>query len=1050
MKFDEIPCIIGSILNGVLPVMRPLVLACLFLSSTLVFSQSPPNQRPIQHSDYEIWNTASGVTLSPDGQWLIYTQTPPDSDGSIIVKSLTGSAMYTVPTGSRSSSTNSNAGEETTLPAVPAAPPVGAISGGPQFTPDGKRVLFSILPTRAEQAKARAEKKEAKAVVGVMDLATGQLVERIERLKSFNVVEKANYAIFHREVRKADPSLAAAVVGGIAILPSTTAATPGTPQGSPQGGVPNRRGPGTRGGNPQGPGVRPGAPTSPGAIPSAAPSEATGSELIVRNLADGREHVFKDVQDYTTSRDGKLLILHRVSKTETENGLFAAELGSTSLQTIHSAKGKFSRWTWDDKQTRLAFFHEEPAAETKPGEPRPIAKPRVMVWDRATKSPAVELLSASTAGLTPGTMIVERGGIRFSEDGLKLIVGTAKIPEDRTAGIATNSPMAPTSPTVPTAERVDLDLWHWKDELIQPMQKVRNDSLRNRSFSAVYFFDTKQFRQLSDENLSVSVPDFGDWALSSNDKPYKYLTGYGPTLNDYALINIRTGETKSFLTAYEGFVAGSPKGRFRAVFDGKDWLCLTVPEAKSINLTAKLPVKFFNEQFDMPMKPSAYGLVGWSNDEKYLLVADRYDIWKLATDGSTAENLTKIGRRSSLKFDLITFPDPEIPDRGIDLKKPMFLKATNLSTRDTGFFRMETGGEPKMLVMGSREYGRPTKAKNAELYLFTVSTFLDYPDYYVADPSFREVRRVTDINPRKREFNWGKSELVKFKSSDGVELSGVLIKPENFDPQKKYPMIVYIYERLSDQLHRFVLPRAGTSINPTYYASNGYLVFMPDIAYTVGMPGQSAMKCVLPAIQAVVDQGYVNESAIGIQGHSWGGYQIAYMVTQTNRFKAAASGAPVSNMVSAYGGIRWGTGLPREFQYERTQSRIGATLWEAPMKYIENSPIFMADRVKTPLMILHNDQDDAVPWYQGIEYYLALRRLGKECYLFNYNGELHGLRKKATQRDYTLRMQQFFDHHLKGAPMPDWMARGIPFAEREKEKDQWKNLFKSESKSESK
>jgi dipeptidyl aminopeptidase/acylaminoacyl peptidase len=274
----------------------------------------------------------------------------------------------------------------------------------------------------------------------------------------------------------------------------------------------------------------------------------------------------------------------------------------------------------------------------------------------------------------------------------------------------------------------------------------------------------------------------------------------------------------------------------------------------------------------------------------------------------------------------------------------------------------------------------------------------------------------------------------------------MLIKPEDFDPNKQYPMIVYIYEKLSQGLHQFRLPSAGTSINPTFYASNGYLVFMPDIVYTIGSPGQSALKCVLPAIQAVINRGYVKEDSIGIQGHSWGGYQIAYMITQTNRFKAASAGAPVSNMVSAYGGIRWGTGLPREFQYERTQSRIGATLWAAPNKFIENSPIFYADRVKTPLIMLHNDQDDAVPWYQGIEYYLALRRLGKEVYLFNYNGEFHGLRKKATQRDYTLRMQQFFDHYLKGAPMPDWMAKGIPFNERDKEKEQWKDLFTPEKK----
>ena len=249
-------------------------------------------------------------------------------------------------------------------------------------------------------------------------------------------------------------------------------------------------------------------------------------------------------------------------------------------------------------------------------------------------------------------------------------------------------------------------------------------------------------------------------------------------------------------------------------------------------------------------------------------------------------------------------------------------------------------------------------------------------------------------------------------------------------------MIVYIYERLVAELAPLRRSGPGHIDQPTYYVSNGYLVFMPDIVYTMGYPGPERAQVRAAGDQAVVDRGFVDEDAIGIQGHSWGGYQIAYMVTQTNRF-SAAPGAPVANMTSAYSGIRWGSGLPRQFQYEQTQSRIGGSLWEYPMRFIENSPIFRRDRVQTPLLMLHNDEDDAVPWYQGIEYYLALRRLGKEAYLFNYNGELHGLRKRINQKDYTCRMQQFFDHFLKGAPKPEWMEKGIPYLQREKEKEKY-------------
>jgi dipeptidyl aminopeptidase/acylaminoacyl peptidase len=375
------------------------------------------------------------------------------------------------------------------------------------------------------------------------------------------------------------------------------------------------------------------------------------------------------------------------------------------------------------------------------------------------------------------------------------------------------------------------------------------------------------------------------------------------------------------------------------------------------------------------------------------------------------------------------------------------LRAEDQSTLDSGFYRDRIdGGMPERLVMAAKSFGQPVKAKDADALMVAATRFDEFPDIYVTDSNFKELKKSSSAGAQKEGYLWGKGELIRYKNTDGVSLRGILIKPEKFDPKQKYPMIVYIYEKLSDNLHRFVNPSPGTSINASFYASNGYLVLMPDIVYTIGYPGQSALKCVLPAIQSVVDQGYVKEDAIGIQGHSWGGYQIAYMVTQTNRFRAAAPGALVGNMTSAYSGIRWGTGLPRQFQYEHTQSRIGGNLWEFPIRFIENSPVFHAHRVQTPILMLHNDNDDAVPWYQGIEYYLALRRLGKEVYMFNYNGEYHGLRRRHNQKDYTRRMQEFFDHFLKGAPRPEWMENGIPYLEREKEKEKYKTASDNKEK----
>jgi dienelactone hydrolase len=498
-----------------------------------------------------------------------------------------------------------------------------------------------------------------------------------------------------------------------------------------------------------------------------------------------------------------------------------------------------------------------------------------------------------------------------------------------------------------------------------------------------------------------------------------------------------SGNRKLLVRKQAGQVSWSPGGRAALFFDGRDWNTVSVSDGKIVNLTKTLGVNFWDEEHDSPGPPPSYGNAGWTKDDNWVLLYDRYDIWQVAPDGSRSTNLTDgIGRKEKLMFRHVRL-DPQ--ERAIDPAKPLLLRVENEWTRDTGFYRDRIdGGPPEQLLMAAKSFANPAKAKEADVYLLTASTFNEFPDLLLSGADFRDLRKISDANPKKAGLLWGTAELVRYKNTDGVALSAMLIKPENFDPKKKYPMLVYIYETLSQGLHRFVDPRPGHSINLAYYVSNGYLILQPDIVYTIGYPGHSALKCVLPAVQAVVDKGFVDEKAIGIQGHSWGGYQIAYMVTQTNRFRAAAPGALVANMTSAYSGIRWGTGLPRQFQYEKTQSRIGGTLWEYPMRFLENSAVFRADRVQTPILMLHNDADDAVPWYQGIEFYLALRRLGKEVYMFTYNGEPHGIRKRVNQKDYTLRLQQFFDHHLKGASMPEWMARGIPYLEREKEKEKAK------------
>jgi dienelactone hydrolase len=446
-----------------------------------------------------------------------------------------------------------------------------------------------------------------------------------------------------------------------------------------------------------------------------------------------------------------------------------------------------------------------------------------------------------------------------------------------------------------------------------------------------------------------------------------------------------------------------------------------------VDLTSAMGVRMDRETHDTPSTPPAWGIAGWTNGDASLLVYDRYDVWELDPAGRRAPRVVtdSVGRRTNTTFRVVNLDREE---RFIDPSRPLLLRAVDEETKASGFWQDRLGvvAPPTRIVMADANMGNPQRARDAEQYLLTQSTFVEFPNLWTGT-SLTGLTKISDANPQQREYRWGTVEIVSWRNMDGVPVRGLLYKPEDFDPTRQYPMVVYFYDQHTGGLHNYSTPTGRNIINAPVYLSKGYLVFMPDILYTDGYPGPSALKTIVPGVQQLIAQGFVKPDGVGLQGQSWGGYQTAYIITQSNLFRAAMAGAPVSNMTSAYGGIRWESGNSRAGQYEGGQSRIGGSLWEFPNRYIENSPLFYADRIQTPLLMMHNDADGAVPWQQGIEMFIAMRRLNKEVYLLNYNGDAHNPRKRANQRDMDIKMQQFFDHHLAGAPMPDWMRAGIPF-----------------------
>ena len=679
---------------------------------------------------------------------------------------------------------------------------------------------------------------------------------------------------------------------------------------------------------------------------------------------------------------------------------------------IKEGKGRFSQTTFSETGDRMAFLYTEADDQQAVG---------TTLWTAEQTQPAQLRASRQTDGMYRGWYVSPNGGLRFSKDGTRLFFGTAPEPLQKDS-------------TVLAENRPDVQVWSGNEPVQYTVQHYNMKEELKRTYTALLHLGNGKLVQLADTllpQLALTQNGAGDWAVAATSRPYSLSSMWeGRTRSDYYRVSLATGERSPLSQADYARYRLSPTGRYAYGYNETDscWYSFELASGQRHRLSTPATFPAWDDENDVPDYPRSFGTAGWTEGDEQLVVYDRYDLWAFSPTGASAPaRLTPDGREQRLRYRRIEL-DPE--EEFIDLKQLQFLSAFNEADKSNTLWsaRLGSGKTPVRLTNGSYLYGTPLKAKEADRVLFTRENFQTFPDLHCSDLSFRRSVQLTHGGRQQDDFIWGTAEPVAWTSFDGVPLEGVLYKPSNFDPQKKYPMIVNFYERNSETLNKYRMPEAHRStIDYHYYLSNGYIIFNPDVRYSRdGFPGEDCYNCVMPGIAAVVAQGCVDPQRIGAQGHSWGGYQVAYLATRTNLFAAIESGAPVVNMFSAYGGIRWGSGLARSFQYEHTQSRIGGTPWDATTRYFENSPLFFMDKVHTPILIMHNDADGHVPWYQGIEYFVALKRLGRPVWMLNYPGEPHWPLKKANQADFQTRMAQFFGHYLKGEPAPKWMTEGVP------------------------
>ena len=742
--------------------------------------------------------------------------------------------------------------------------------------------------------------------------------------------------------------------------------------------------------------------------------------LVIMNPHHPSEHRFPLVEDYAMATKSSRFAF---SQKDDSTGMMALNIFSAENQQvteIFSKNGKISGLVMDEPGDQVSFLYTE---EDKQGA-------ELYYWNDSMET-ARPVVSRQTPGMPDGYSTSTFASPAFSQNGRKIFFGTAPLPQ-------------PTpEDTLMDHEKHRLDLWHYKDPLIQPMQLVERRQELERTFTALFHIDSGQLIQLADENMpDVTTRQYGNgqWEMGESQLPYLIPNSFeSGDYRDVFLVDVNTGQRELILEKHRGSVHRSttgdprlsPGGNHLLYYNQEDrnWYAMSLSTRQHVNLTAGIAHPIYDELHDSPSEPDPYGIAGWVEDDRYVLIYDRFDIWLADPNGREAPvALTNgYGRQNNTRLRLVNL---DTEQTHIGRRDQIMLSAFHLYNKQSGFYtlRMHRPGNPDRVVMDDVRYFTPTKARNADVFMWQKSTFEMFPDLWVGDMTLRQGRRISVANPQQADYSWGSVKLVEWVSFANDSLQGLLYMPDNMEPGKKYPMIVFFYERSSDGLHTHQVPAPSRStINRSYCVSNGYIVFMTDIPYTIGYPGQSAYNAIVSGTKAMVNQfDFIDRHNIGIQGQSWAGYQIAWLITQTDLFKAAMAGAPVSNMISAYGGIRWATGMSRIYQYEQTQSRIGGTIWNETLRYIENSPIFFADKVNTPLLMMHNDADGAVPWYQGIEYFMALRRLDKPVWMLNYNDEAHNLTRRPNMMDLSVRMYQFFDYYLKGAPAPRWMEDGIP------------------------
>ncbi len=781
--------------------------------------------------------------------------------------------------------------------------------------------------------------------------------------------------------------------------------------------------------------------------PTGGDRKHSGVDVVVRELSTGLETNFGNVGEYAWQEEGNLLALLIDAEGQAGNGIQLFDAGTGRLRTLESEATKYRDLTWREDEDDLAVLRVR-ADDDRYEDSTHV----VVAWrDLADRRPTTFRFDPDSAAGFPDSMrIVPFGGLRWADDGTVLYFGIKrrepKEKPDSTAADSVNTAgdNAKEGESEDEGEQDDerdgaaddqedeepstVQIWHARDVDIYPQQKVRANNDREENYLSAWHLDRGRFVQLeTDLTEDVRIVEGDRHALGTDETPYESERMFGPVYRDLYLIDVATGEAVLVKQRVQYSFGPSDGGHYLLYLVDDHYWTYDIRTGRHVNITESLPTSFVDLEDDhtVEQKPP-FGVVGWTENDRTVLINDKYDVWEIRPDGSRGNRLTR-GAEDEIRHRRAWLdPDEEF----IDMSQPQYFTLFGEWTKKYGYSRL-SAGKLERLIWEDANVGRLTKAEDADVYLYVVQSFDDSPDFFVAGPRLQNPRQVTHTNPFQSDYRWGHSELIEYENTWGERLQGALFYPADYQPGRQYPMIVYIYEIRSPSVHTYSVPSDRSAYNTAVWTAAGYFVLQPDIVYRDRNPGLSAVAAIEPAVRTVLETGMVDPARVGLTGHSWGGYQTAFVVTQTDIFSAAVAGAPLTNLVSMYLSVYWNTGSTDARIFEISQGRMEVPFWEDIDAYVANSPVFHVEKLSTPLLVAHGDEDGAVDFNQGVEYYNAARRAGKNFVLLVYEGENHGNVQKANQIDYHTRIMEWFGHYLKGDEAPDWIAEGVSYLDQE-------------------